>query len=125
MVHEMCSTISHAVGKLVTGIGRIDDAQEGTSRSEAVHAEKSRQQPTRRSKQVPAARDSLSSEEESFKTDSEEDASDMTKLTGIEGIMRVIVTTTQAMMMVTTLWLKMLDATTMRREKQLFRRGDQ
>ena len=75
MVHEMCSTISHAVGKLVSGIGGIDDAQEGTSRSEAVHVEKRRQEPTRRSKQAPAVRESLSSEEDSFKTDSEEDAS--------------------------------------------------
>ena len=71
----MCSTISHAVGKLVSGIGGIDDAQEGTSRSEAVHVEKRRQEPTRRSKQAPAMRESLSSEEDSFKTDSEEDAS--------------------------------------------------
>ncbi|XP_044366987.1 protein bfr2-like [Triticum aestivum] len=82
MVHEMCSTISHVVGKLVSGIGRIDDAQEGTRRSEAVRVEKSRQEPTRRSKQAPAARESLSSEEESFKTHSEEDASDSDKIDG-------------------------------------------
>lgn len=33
MVHEMCSVISHAVGKLVTGIGRMDDDEWGTDRS--------------------------------------------------------------------------------------------
>ncbi|XBI96881.1 hypothetical protein VPH35_033101 [Triticum aestivum] len=70
LVHEMCSVISHAVGKLVTGVGKIDDDELGTKEADPTTAETSRRQSNRRSKRVPAGRDSLPSEEESFNSDS-------------------------------------------------------
>ena len=42
LVHEMCSVISHAVGKLVTGVGKIDDDEWGTKEADPTTAETSR-----------------------------------------------------------------------------------
>ena len=42
MVHEMCSVISHVVGKLVTGVGKIDDDEWGTKEADPTTAETSR-----------------------------------------------------------------------------------
>ncbi|KAE8798760.1 hypothetical protein D1007_25943 [Hordeum vulgare] len=69
MVHEMCSVISHAVGKLVTGFGRIDDDEWGARTTDPDDVETSRRQSKRRRQQVPAGTDSLPSDEESFISD--------------------------------------------------------
>ncbi|KAE8809914.1 hypothetical protein D1007_13374 [Hordeum vulgare] len=79
MVHEMCSVISHAVGELVTGFGRIDDDEWGARTPDPDDVETSRRQSKRRRQQVPASTDSLPSDEESFISDddgSEEDHSE-------------------------------------------------
>ncbi|KAF7019566.1 hypothetical protein CFC21_032728 [Triticum aestivum] len=72
LVHEMCSVISHAVGKLVTGVGKIDDDEWGTKEADPTTVETSRRQSNRRGKRVPTGRDSLASEEESFNSDSDD-----------------------------------------------------
>ncbi|XBI02865.1 hypothetical protein VPH35_131361 [Triticum aestivum] len=72
LVHEICSVISHAVGKLVTGVGKIDDDEWGTKEADPTTAETSRRQSNRRSKRVPAGRDSLPSEEELLNSDSDD-----------------------------------------------------
>ena len=71
LVHDMCSVISHAIGKLVTGVGKIDDDEWGTKEADPTTAETSRRQSNRRGKRVLARRDSLASEEESFNSDSD------------------------------------------------------
>ncbi|KAI4987412.1 hypothetical protein ZWY2020_020212 [Hordeum vulgare] len=79
MVHEMRSVISHAVGELVTGFGRIDDDEWGARTPDPDDVETSRRQSKRRRQQVPASTDSLPSDEESFISDddgSEEDHSE-------------------------------------------------
>ncbi|KAI4979516.1 hypothetical protein ZWY2020_016269 [Hordeum vulgare] len=79
MVHEMCSVISHAVGKLVTRFGRIDDDEWGARTTDPDDVETSRRQSKRRHQQVPTGTDNLPSDEESFISDddgSEEDHSE-------------------------------------------------
>ncbi|KAI4988396.1 hypothetical protein ZWY2020_030026 [Hordeum vulgare] len=79
MVHEMCSVISHAVGKLVTGFGRNDDDEWGARTIDPDNVETSRRQSKRRRQQVPTGTDSLPSDKESFISDddgSEEDHSE-------------------------------------------------
>ncbi|KAI5014353.1 hypothetical protein ZWY2020_055743 [Hordeum vulgare] len=76
MVHVMCSVISHAVGKLVSGFGRIDDDEWGARTTNPDDVETSRRESKRRRQQVPVGTDSLPSDEESFISDddgSEED----------------------------------------------------
>ena len=72
LVHDMCYVISHAVGKLVIGVGKIDDDEWGTKEADPSTAETIRLQPNIRGKRVPARRDSLPSEEESFNSDSDD-----------------------------------------------------
>ncbi|XP_037489176.1 uncharacterized protein LOC119367901 [Triticum dicoccoides] len=74
MVHEMCSEISHSVGKLVYNIGRIDDIEAGTSTTEPSKMGTSRQRSKRRSKQLGSDSESLLSEEGNNSLPSQEDS---------------------------------------------------
>ena len=85
MVHEMCSEISHSVGKLVYNIGRIDDIEAGKSTTEPSKMGTSVQHSNKRSKQLGGdseslvseeGSDNLPSEEESYKSDSDDNGKD-------------------------------------------------
>lgn len=74
MVHEMCTEISHAVGKLVHGIGRIDDDKPGPSRTKkqaTKHGKKRQQNIDSESDEDSYSTEEEGSEsEESYKSDS-------------------------------------------------------
>lgn len=78
MVHEMCTEISHAIGKLVHGISQIDDEDAGTSKN--VHSKRgtSSQPSSQRKNANNIESDSSSSEEETYKSDEDSEEEEET-----------------------------------------------
>ena len=77
LVHEMCSEMSHLVGKFVQGIGRIDEDESGARTTEPSWMGTSKQQSRKRQRQSSPEADSLPIVEESYPSDDEDSDEDL------------------------------------------------
>ena len=64
MVHEMCTEMSHAIGKLVVGIGKLDEGQPGSSKNTDINPQVSEDTSSRRKRATPRVIEYSSSEDE-------------------------------------------------------------
>ena len=76
LVHEMCSEMSHLVGKFVHGVGRIDEVAAGTRTTEPTGMGTSKQHSRKRRRQSSPETETLPSDEESYKTDDDDNDED-------------------------------------------------
>ncbi|XP_037477647.1 uncharacterized protein LOC119354982 [Triticum dicoccoides] len=74
MVHEMCTEMSHAVGKLVVGVGKLDDGEATTSIDARCTMWATSQRGSKKGKSIPKVIEhSSTKDEESYESDSESD----------------------------------------------------
>ena len=80
MVHEMCTEMSHAIGKLVVGIGKLGEGQPGSSKNVDNNPQASEHCSSRRKRATPRVIEHSSSvDAESFKSDKQSEDEDHNK----------------------------------------------